>query len=127
MSTLSSVLTRSSYNFGDLISCLRDHIPHSFVECPTSNGGYLLLVGNIVVGTEDLVNPSGMVDAKIAFQSLVTFIIFSSESCLLDFISFLLDSILACTNMNCSSDLLSILLPPFGILKLEIRRAVSKR
>ena len=51
MSPLSSVLMRSSYNFGDLISYLRVHMPPILVEFPPSNGGSLLLVGNMVVGS----------------------------------------------------------------------------
>ena len=47
-------------------------------------------------------------------------IIFSSESCLLDFISCFLDSIASFIMMNCSSDLLSSLFVIFGILKLEL-------
>ena len=51
VSPLSYVLMRSSYNFGDLISCLRFHMPPILVECPPSNGGSLLLVGTTVVGS----------------------------------------------------------------------------
>ena len=51
-------------------------------------------------------------------------VIFSSESCLLalvsSLISSLLGSIAACVMMNCSSDLFSILLLTFGILKLGV-------
>ena len=57
MSPLSSVLVRSSYNFGELISCLRVHMPPILVEFPPSNGGYLLLSGTAFVG-------SGVVDVS---------------------------------------------------------------
>ena len=50
MSLLSYILVIISYNFGDLISCLRVHMPPILVDCPPSNGGALLLAGNRVVG-----------------------------------------------------------------------------
>ena len=50
MSPLSSLLIRSSYNFGDMISCLRVQMPTIFVEFPPSNGGALLLSRNTVLG-----------------------------------------------------------------------------
>ena len=51
MSPLSFVLMRRSYNFGELISCLRDHMPTILVYCPPSNAGSLLLDGTTVVGS----------------------------------------------------------------------------
>ena len=51
MSPLSSFLMRISYNFGELISCLRVHMSPIFVECPPSDGGALLFVGTKVVGS----------------------------------------------------------------------------
>ena len=51
MHPLISVLMSSSYNFGELISCFRVHIPPFFVDCQQSNGGYLLLDGTTVVGS----------------------------------------------------------------------------
>ena len=51
MSPLSSILMRSSYNFGELISCSIVQMPPIFVECPPSNGGDLLLAGTKVVGS----------------------------------------------------------------------------
>ena len=50
MSPLSSVLTRSSLNLGELISCLKVHMTPIFIDCPTSNGGALLLSRTKVVG-----------------------------------------------------------------------------
>ena len=55
MYRLCSVLMRSSYNFGELISCLRVYMPPIFVECPISNGGALLLAGTAVVGSWALI------------------------------------------------------------------------
>ena len=99
--------------FGDLISCFKFHMPPFFVDCPMSNGEALLLyraifvqsVGfgeSFCVGEDSKVLIWSMIAASIALKFFVSFIIFSSESCLLDFISFLLDSITACTMMNCS-------------------------
>ena len=51
MSLLSSVLIRSSYNFGELISCLRVHMLPILVECPPSNAVSLLLAGTTVIGS----------------------------------------------------------------------------
>ena len=51
MSPLSYVLIISSYNFGDMISCLRVHMPPIFVECPPSNGGSVLLVETETLGS----------------------------------------------------------------------------
>ena len=51
-----------------------------------------------------------MVDEIIALNYSVRLIVFSSDSCLLDFISCLFDSIVDCMMMNCSSGLLSIVL-----------------
>ena len=118
--------------------------PHTtnFSDFPLSNGGDLLLarttvlcyggfgeslwVGNhfkaliwYVIYVVD--------DASIALKSSVSFIIFSSDSCLLAFIYWLLASIAACMMKKCLSELLSILLLPFGIMKLEVRRTVSKK
>ena len=53
MLTLSFILRRISYNFGELISCFRVHIPPVFVESPSSNGGDLLLAGITVVVYRD--------------------------------------------------------------------------
>ena len=61
-----------------------------------------------------------MDDVSIDLKSYVSFNIFLSESFLLVFISFLLDSIVACMMMKFFSDLLYILLLPFLILKLEV-------
>ena len=49
MSPLSHVLMSSSYNFGDLISCLGVQMPPILVEFTLSNGGALLLDGTTVV------------------------------------------------------------------------------
>ena len=69
-----------------------------------------------------------MIDDEIVYlEYSASFIIFSSEYCLLTLISFLLDSIVAFMTMKCSSDLLSILLLPFGILKIEVLRTVSQK
>ena len=65
-----------------------------------------------------------MDDAMIALKYSLIFVILSSESFLLAFISCLLTSFAACMIMKCSSDLFSILLIPFGIFNLEVRRAV---
>ena len=54
-----------------------------------------------------------MVDFIIALRYSVSFIIFSSDSCLLA-------EIMASMMMNFSSDLLSIFLSPFRIFKLEL-------
>ena len=51
VSTLSSVLTRSSQNLGELISCFRVHTTPIFVEFTPYNGGDLLLAGTTVVGS----------------------------------------------------------------------------
>ena len=40
----------SSYNFGELVSCLIVHTPPIFVEFPPYNGGAFLLSGTTVVG-----------------------------------------------------------------------------
>ena len=61
-----------------------------------------------------------MDDDSIVLKSSMTFIIFPSEYCMLTFIYCMLDSIVACMIMNYSSDLLSILLVTFGILKLQV-------
>ena len=42
---------RSSYNFGELVSCLRVYMPPIFVECLPSDGGDLLLAVTTVVGS----------------------------------------------------------------------------
>ena len=49
MSPLSYVLISSSYNFGDLISCLGVQMPPILVEFTLSNGGALLLDSTTVV------------------------------------------------------------------------------
>ena len=54
-----------------------------------------------------------MVDFIISLMSSVRFVIVLSDSCLLD-------SIVYFMIMNCSSDLLYILLPSFRILKLDL-------
>ena len=110
-------------------------MPPIFVDRPPSNGGALMLSGITVVGYgyfgESLcVGDDFRVlilsviyvkdDVRIALKSSMSFIIFSSESCFLAFISCLLDSIAACMVMKFSSDFLSILLIPFGILKIEV-------
>ena len=41
---------RSSYNFGELISCFRVHMPPTCVYFQLSNGGSLLLDRTTVVG-----------------------------------------------------------------------------
>ena len=51
VSPLSYVLMRSSYNFGELISFLRVHMPPMLVGCSPSNGGSLLLVSTTLVGS----------------------------------------------------------------------------
>ena len=66
-----------------------------------------------------------MIAAIIAFNYPVNFVILSSESCLLAFVYFLLDSIDACMMMNCSSELFSIFLFHLDILKLKVGIEVS--
>ena len=61
-----------------------------------------------------------MYDASIDLMSSVSFIIFSSDSCLLDLVSCFLYSISSFIMSNFSSYLLSILLLHFGILKPEV-------
>ena len=51
MLPLSSVWVSSSYNFGELISCLIFRMPPIFVECTPSNGEAFLLAGTTVVGS----------------------------------------------------------------------------
>ena len=51
VSSLRSVLMRSSYNFDELMSCLRVHTPPIFVECPTLNDGDILLSGTALLGS----------------------------------------------------------------------------
>ena len=117
MSPLGYVLIRSSYNFGDVISCLRVRMPLIFVEFPSPDGVALLLVGTTVLGSVGFgdflwygegfyVLIWSIVDVMsgsiIAFKSSVTFIVLSSKSFLLDFISWFLVSIAACMMMNCS-------------------------
>ena len=50
VSPLIYVLMISSYNFGELVSCLRFHMPPILVKCPLYNGGALLLASTMVVG-----------------------------------------------------------------------------
>ena len=138
MSFFSYVLMKSSYNFGGMISCFRFHMPPIFVDCPMTNDGSLLLAGTAVVwsggfGKSFWVGEYfklliwSVIASRIALNYFVIFIIFSSDSCRLDFISSLLASISACMMMNCSSGFFFILLPPLGILKLEVRRSVSQK
>ena len=121
MSTLSYVLIRSSYNFGDMISCLRVHWPTFFVEWPPSNGGALLLsrstvLGSLALGESFLYGEYfniliwSIVDVISSIRSSVSFLIFSLESCLLA-------SIVSYIMTNWFSDLLSILFFSLGILK----------
>ena len=104
---------------------------HILVECPPSNSGALLLVGTTVIG-------SGGVDVSFwageDFNMLVLSVInavktwrLSVSSVSISLVSLwflsascLLDSMVASMPRNCSSELVSILLPPFGILKLEV-------
>ena len=51
VSPLSYVLMRSSYNFGEMISCLRVHMPPILVKCAPSNVGALLLYGTKLPGS----------------------------------------------------------------------------
>ena len=60
-----------------------------------------------------------VVDVIIDLRYFVCFVFFSE--------SFLLDLIVACTMSKSTSNLLSILLPCFGILKLEVRIAGSQK
>ena len=53
MSPLSYVLIMSSYNFVDLISCLRVQFPPILIECPHSSGGAVFLSGTKVSGYWD--------------------------------------------------------------------------
>ena len=53
MSILSYVLVKSSLNFGELISCLRVHMPPMFLEYPPYKGGAFLLSGTKVVVSWD--------------------------------------------------------------------------
>ena len=102
-----------------------------FVDCPPSNVGALLVVMTTVVGPRGFGESlwvgedfklliRSMIYANIALIYYVSFIIPSSESCLLAFISCLLASIAACMMMKFSSVLLSILLLHFGTLKLGV-------
>ena len=68
MHPLSYVLTRSSYNFGELISCFRIHMLLICVDFPPSNGGSLLLSGTMVVG-------SGGFDELLWFGNYFKFLI----------------------------------------------------
>ena len=105
---------RISYNYCELISCLRVHMPTIFIDCTLSNGWALRLARTTVVGSgrfggsfwvgEDFkVLIWSVIDvmdyAIFSLNYSVRSIIFSSKSCLLDFISFLLDSIVAYMKM----------------------------
>ena len=110
-------------------------MPPIFSEIPPSNGGYLLLVWTVVVG-------SGGVDASfwagedfemlfLSFSSSKTWLSVSVICLMFSVVSLwflsaycLMASILASMARNWSSDLVSILLPPFGILKLGVGRVV---
>ena len=106
-------------------------MPQILVECPNYNGGSLLLVKTTVVGYGG-VNVSFW--AGEDFEMLVLSVInavknwrlsVSSVSFLLVSLRFLsascvLASMVDPMTSNCSSDLVSIFLPLFGILKLEV-------
>ena len=57
MSSLSSVFIIISYNFGELISCLRVHMQSTFVECPSYNGEDLFLTRTEVLEYWDFGEP----------------------------------------------------------------------
>ena len=91
MSPLSYVLTKSSYNFVEMISFFRFHTSPIFVDCPPSNGGALLLTRNTVVGSVGFgesfrvgknvkVLILYVIAASIDLKSSVRFTILSSES-----------------------------------------------
>ena len=128
----------SSYNFGELISCLRVYMPKCLVDFSPSNGGALLLAGTMVVGSRGLnvslwvgegyiLSSWFEITESIVSNFTVNRVIFSSEPCLLDLISCLLASIADWMMMKYSSEFFSILLVTFGILKLEVWRAASHK
>ena len=149
VSPLSYVLMRRSYNFGELVSCFRVHVPPILIECLLSNGVDLLLVSTTVVGFgginlffwagEDfeMLFLSVIIAVKtwrfsvsiVIFSSVSLWFSVSSVSFSLVFFwflsaSYLLVSMMALMTRNCSSELVSILLPHFGILKLVVWRLV---
>ena len=111
-------------------------MPEMFSEIPPFNGGSLLLVWTVVVGSggvdvyfwagEDfeMLLLSFFIYAKIWLSDSASSVIFSVVSLWFLSDSFLLASMVASMTRNWSPDLVSILLPPFGILKLEVGRVV---
>ena len=65
--------------------------------------------------------------SRTHLKYFVTFVILSSESCLLHFTSCLLGSIAAFMMNNCLSELLYMLLSNFGILNIKVLRSVSQK
>ena len=106
------------------------------LEIPTSNGGALLLVWTVVVGSRgfdlsfwagedfEVLFSSFCISAKTWLSVYVSSVILSVVSLCLLSDSCLLASMVASMARNWSSELVSILLPPFGILKLGVRRVV---
>ena len=67
------LLMRISYNFGDLISCLRVHMPPMFVQCPHSNDGALLFAGKIMLGYWEI-GESILSGEEFEFESDLSFL-----------------------------------------------------
>ena len=113
---------RSSYNFGDLISCLRVHMPQVLEECPPSNGGALLLAGNRVVGSGgvDVYFWIGEYDTVLIwFEISANIVLNSSEN------FFIFHQSLACwLQLRLWK---YVLLAHFGILEFGAWRVVSQK
>ena len=106
-------------------------MPRILVECPPSNDGTLLLVGTTVVGSggvyvsfwdgEDFeMLVLSVINAVKTWRLSVISVSFSLVSLWFLSASFLLASMVALMKRNFSSELVSTLLHPFGILKLEV-------
>ena len=130
VSPLSSVLMRSSYNFGENILCLRVHMPQVFVECSQSNGGALLLAGTTVVGSGGfcwiLLGWWGFLNVSLIHNWCdVWFDNFYEVFCEIRYVLIRLFSVdfnCVCMMMNFSSYLIFIVFPNFVILNLELWR-----
>ena len=124
-----------SENIGGMRTLKHEISSPIFSEISPSNGGDFLLVWTVVVG-------SGGVDVYLwagedlemlflSFSHAKTWLIVSVSCLMFSVVSLwflsdscLLASMVASMAKNWSSDLVSILLPPFGILKLGVVRVV---
>ena len=112
------------------------HATNIFSEIPPTSGGALLVVWTVVVGSggvnvsfwdgEDfeMLFLSFFISAKTWFSVSVSSVSFSSVLLWFLSASCLLASMVVSMARNWSSDLVSILLPRFGILKLGVGRVV---